>query len=406
MAKPGRKDKKAADGGTSAQPPSSGRPQKSTKGGAGGERSGGSHQTSQSSRSKASRPPVGTSVLFSSLCPTGDSLVSLAGIHHNASSIVHPEVLKLGLKIANGVIAGGVARCIGLLVALQAVIADYETPRDAELSRDLGQFIKPQIQFIVSCRPLNASMSNAINWLKHVIGGMDPALSDSEARASLIRSIDDYIKERIESSISAIAAFVASEIKDGDVVATYGYSTSVMRGISEAVDVHKTFSVIVIDAAPHFEGRRTSNLCLQLGLSVRYVLLPTANTVLSEANMLLVGCSALFCNGTLISRAGTSLCCLAAKYTNTPVLVCAETIKFRQGARMDALEKNERHIAVGEEERVGAKEGGNLQSQELALRYDATPMESLTAVVTEFGIIPPTSVVAIVREYSPQVLPS
>ena len=40
----------------------------------------------------------------------------------------HPEVLKLGLRYADGTITGANARCIAMLDMLRQMVADYTTP--------------------------------------------------------------------------------------------------------------------------------------------------------------------------------------------------------------------------------------------------------------------------------------
>ena len=44
------------------------------------------------------------------------------------ASTVHPAVLQLGLKYADGSITGANARCIAMLDMLRNLVQDYETP--------------------------------------------------------------------------------------------------------------------------------------------------------------------------------------------------------------------------------------------------------------------------------------
>ena len=46
----------------------------------------------------------------------------------------HPEVLKLGLRYADGSIKGANARCIAMLDMLRQVVEDYTTPAGMLLS--------------------------------------------------------------------------------------------------------------------------------------------------------------------------------------------------------------------------------------------------------------------------------
>jgi len=43
---------------------------------------------------------------------------------------IHPAILALGLKYAEGKIAGGNARCVAMLTAFKQVIKDYRCPLD------------------------------------------------------------------------------------------------------------------------------------------------------------------------------------------------------------------------------------------------------------------------------------
>ena len=114
-----------------------------------------------------------------------------------------------------------------------------------------------------------------------------------------------------------------------------------------------------------------------------------------------------------------------------PALVCCETYKFAERVLLDSIcfnELGDPDELIPESERVisdngagGGAEGGaegaataasTGTSAKLAdwrdiprlkllnLMYDATPMKYLTMVVTEVGVIPPTSVPAVIRENS------
>ena len=79
---------------------------------------------------------------------------------------LHPAVLTLGLKYAEGTITGSNARCVALMHAMKMVIKDYTTPPQKELARDLDARLKPYITFLRQCRTLSVSMGNAIRFLK------------------------------------------------------------------------------------------------------------------------------------------------------------------------------------------------------------------------------------------------
>lgn len=133
---------------------------------------------------------------------------------------IHPVVAKLGLQYAEGVIQGANARCVAMLNAFKAVIRDYHTPPAKTLNRDLESKLRPQIQYLVDCRPVGINMGNSINWLKATIAKLPPHLAEAEAKETLCAEIDGFIAERITLASAAISALGASKIADGDVIIT------------------------------------------------------------------------------------------------------------------------------------------------------------------------------------------
>jgi len=108
---------------------------------------------------------------------------------------------------------------------------------------------------------------------------------------------------------------------------------------------------------------------------------------------------------------------LIAKRLNIPVIVCCETYKFSDRYQLDSLTKNE----LGNPDRVlhndnkesssalvkmlnKSKHAASSSSQQplfsvYNLTFDLTPSELLDLVITEVGLIPPSSVAVIIREY-------
>ncbi len=94
---------------------------------------------------------------------------------------VHPAVVEVGLKYAEGTVSGSNARCVALLAVLRRVVLDYSTPPHKELSRDLDARLKPCITFLKQCRPLSVSMGNAIRFVKARVAAVTPGTGDQDA---------------------------------------------------------------------------------------------------------------------------------------------------------------------------------------------------------------------------------
>ncbi|XP_012369295.1 translation initiation factor eIF-2B subunit delta [Octodon degus] len=115
------------------------------------------------------RKDYGSKVSLFSHLPQYSRQNSLTQYMSIPSSVIHPAMVRLGLQYSQGLVSGSNARYIALLRALQQVIQDYTTPPNEELSRDLVTKLKPYISFLTQCRPLSASMYNAIKFLNKEI---------------------------------------------------------------------------------------------------------------------------------------------------------------------------------------------------------------------------------------------
>lgn len=332
---------------------------------------------------------------------------------------VHPSVLALGLKYAEGKISGGNARCVAMLTAFKHVIADYVTPMNKVLSRDLDKALRPLIQYLIDCRPHSISMGNAIRSLRSIISTTPPELSDDDAKKHILSEVEEYIQSRILLAMKAVSKHAQSKITDGDVVLTYARSNVVETILKEAHDVrHVRFRVVVADSRPHFEGKKLVKSLADAGLECTYVHVNALSYIMRDVTKVLLGASAFMSNGVAVGRVGTALVAMNAHDAGVPVLFCCETYKFSDRVQLDSITHNELRdpdelVSSSCTEKARSRSHGGSGSSHvlsdwrdlpnlklLNLVYDVTPIEYVSMVVTELGMIPPTSIPAILREYS------
>ncbi|NWT08530.1 EI2BD factor, partial [Vireo altiloquus] len=375
------------------------------------------------------------------------------------STVIHPAVVRLGLQYSQGIINGSNARCIALLEVFKQLIRDYSTPPNEELSRDLVAKLKPHISFLNQCRPLSASMGNAIKFLKKEISSLPDTLREEEAKEKLQDMIDKYLREKIVLAAEAISRSAFEKINDHDVILVYGCSSLVNRTLCDAhAKKGRAFRVIVVDSRPRLEGRETLRRLVRTGIHCTYVMINAISYVLPEVSKVLLGAHALLANGSVMSRVGTSQIALVSKAYNVPVLVCCETYKFCERVQTDSFVSNElgtasvsflppgtfsptpgHHLQAGAPDRQWwcvvlqgqdgevlslpliltvsplsaddpddlivlrkgqAQLGGWAENKSLRLLnlvYDVTPPELVDLVITDLGMIPCTSVPVVLR---------
>ncbi|XP_039301486.1 translation initiation factor eIF-2B subunit delta [Nilaparvata lugens] len=299
---------------------------------------------------------------------------------------LHPAIIKLGIQYESRIVCGSNARCVALLYALKKMLSDYCTPSKQEFARGVESVVARSLAYLDQCRPASVSMVNAVRHIKRHLTQIPNTLSDLQAKQKLYDVIDTYVREQIDVAGEAISNTVQKKITDGDVILTYGCSSLVRRILTESHKSGTKFSVIVADGAPWFEGREMLKRLVKEGLTCSYVPISAASFVMREASKVVVGAHALLANGCVVSRAGTSQLALLARSYNVAVLVCCETHKFSERVQTDAFVYNE----LGGVER-------EQKEKRLSLAYDLTPPDLVTAVVTEVGILPCTSVPVILR---------
>ncbi|CAI5719596.1 unnamed protein product [Hyaloperonospora brassicae] len=348
---------------------------------------------------------------------------------------VHPAVLALGLKYAEKKISGSNARCVAMITAFQQVIQDYVTPPDKQLGRDLDKRLRPLIQYLIDCRPHGIGMGNAIRRLRRVIGSSLPEWSEEEAKRRICEEMDDYVQTRILLASRVVSKNAQSKISAGDVILTYARANVVENLLLETAkcspEIAATLRVIVVDSRPHYEGRKLVSVLANAGLQCSYLQINALSYIMREVTKVFLGAAAFMSNGVAVARVGTALVAMTAHEANVPVLFCCETYKFSERVQLDAITHNElgdpdelvssyctdkprsrRRPGVGSAATDTASSsfvsGGHILSdwRDLAdlkllnLVYDVTPIDHVSMVVTELGMIPPTSIPAVLREYS------
>ncbi|KAG7508712.1 translation initiation factor eIF-2B subunit delta [Solea senegalensis] len=318
------------------------------------------------------------------------------------STVIHPAIVRLGLQYSQGIVAGSNARSVALLHAFKQVIMDYTTPPKEELSRDLVNKLKPYISFLNQCRPLSASMGNAIKYIKKEISYISSQDKEKEAKTKLLNCIESYISDKIIIAAIAIAKYSIEKISEGDVILVYGCSSLVNHILCEAFEKGIKFHVIVVDSRPRLEGREALRRLVKKGISCTYVLISAVSYILPEVSKVFLGAHALLANGYVMSRVGTSQIALVAKAFNVPVLVCCETYKFCERVQTDSFVSNELDdpddLIVTRKGKTQLEDWQQVKSLGLLnLVYDVTPPDFVDLVITELGMIPCTSVPVVLR---------
>ena len=334
---------------------------------------------------------------------------------------LHPATIKIGLLYRQGLIREDDDRTAALLAAFCNIIEDYKTPPNKNLSWDLDKHIRIQVQHLVSCRQHNMGMGNLIKYLRATVSKISPEMNEAEAKKLIISKLHSFLEEKILYSREIITDLISKSntiIHENDVVMTFGSSPLLRQILIETAKV-KSYKLIIIDTRPLNEGLLTLELLSPL-ISCTYTSLMGVSSLLRTTNKVLLGASALLSNGAMFAPAGTAMVASLAKSFGIPVIVACEGYKFCEKVQVDSIVYNElgsiNEIAIidtfsteenatipqlklGYQGILETKTNENqLAYNIINLRYDLTPINNISAIATETGLIPPTSIPVLLRE--------
>lgn len=335
------------------------------------------------------------------------SLTKKVGFSESDAKKVHPAILTLGLRYAEGIIRGADARCVAMLQAFSEVIRDFVVPQGDSFPRALTKHLNPQFDYLTTCRTHAVTMGNAFVHLKHAISKIPPEMSEARAKKDIIGVMDDFVNTNVVLAAKEIAKEGEKLIADGDVVLTFARSSVVEQVLLYAHEKGKNFEVVVIGARPHHEAVQLLKRLVSAKIRCRYGQLASISYLLQDCSKVILGAGALFSNGAVLARAGTAMVAMMARTQRKPVLVCAESYKFSERVQLDSVVFNE----LGDpEELIMSDSSPNTPRDPLCdwrdtsslkllnLSYDVTLSEFVDVIVTETGNLPPSSVPVILRE--------
>ncbi|KAG0715882.1 Translation initiation factor eIF-2B subunit delta [Chionoecetes opilio] len=327
--------------------------------------------------------------------------------HEVNSDSVHPAVLSLGLKMKYGVVEGSTARVVSMLAAFKRFISDYRTPDSCDLSRDMADKLKPNVDFLHACRPHAIAMDNAIRSVKHKINSIDPATPEAQAKDELRGDIDVYVEENIVLASSTIASHATSLIHN-DVLLTFGYSALVCDVVEAVVKAGGKVSVVVADYSQPPSGATMVQCLERLGVTTYYRLVTDLSHIMSKVTKVVVEAEAVMMNGAVQAMCGTACLALAAATHHKPFIVLCQTYKFCNMDLTDSLVVNElgdanSMVSCASQNHCGVladwRDTQNLNVVRLV--YDVTPASLVTVLVTEQSVLPTSAVPVIIhRKYA------
>ncbi|MEM3404051.1 MAG: ribose 1,5-bisphosphate isomerase [Nitrososphaeria archaeon] len=286
--------------------------------------------------------------------------------------------------------AGRIAR------AAVKALGDYGTSLDVGVSSEFVAKIREAGEYLKGARPTAVSLPNAINY---VVLNFEKEAKDMEDVASLKRVLKKYCElfvERSESAVEKIGLIGARLIQDGDTILTHCNSEAAISVILTAHNQQKNIKVFCTETRPKGQGYLTSSKLAKNGVDVTLIVDSAVNFFIKKVDQVVVGADAIYVNGAVVNKVGTSQVALVANQAKCRFMVAAESYKIAPNTFVgESIPIEERSP-----DEIAPKEWAQ-ENKEVKIRnpsFDITPPKYIDSIITEVGIFPPEGIILLYKE--------
>ncbi len=245
-----------------------------------------------------------------------------------------------------------------------------------QCSQSAPEAVPEAARGLLAAQPAMAPM---FNLTRRVIEGKDVSAACS-----------DFL-ETMEREAALVAANAARLVEEGTAVMTHSFSSTVLEALREALHGGKKFSVICTESRPVCEGVALAASLGMEGISTSVITDAAVYRFLPGTRMVWVGADSISPRG-VVNKTGTSLLALAAREFGVPVYVLCGSDKFLPGSYQPPPEepRDPHEIVDRDLPWVTAQN----------YYFDLTPLEYVTGVATDAGILRPEELLEKLRALS------
>lgn len=233
---------------------------------------------------------------------------------------------------------------------------------------------------LIAAQPAMVPLRQLAN---RILKGLEGAGDIPCGRELASRAARDFELE-MERASRQVAERVAGLLWDGQVLLTHSYSSTLLASLRQAAQMGRKLRVICTESRPLCEGQRLAERLADTGLPVTLIADGAAFQLLPRADLILVGGDALTPAG-LTNKIGTYGLALAARSLGLPFYALCGREKLWPLPLPASPEEQLR-----EAEELWPHAPSTVQV--LNFYFDQTPLELLTAVVTQDGPLSPEGI--------------
>ena len=261
----------------------------------------------------------------------------------------------------------------------------------------VDQFLLEQKEIggrLMLVRPAMAPVFNIVSRLLGTIAGKSTEMDLDSIRRLTISKSDEVVTHSLQA-IAQIAEYGSGLIADSDRIMTHSYSSTVVAVLKRAFTKHRNIEVIATRSGPGRTGERIAQQLGLYGIPVTFIDDVAMGLYISTVNKVVVGADRVCADGKVVNGIGTYQLALAAARTSIPFYVLCETLKFDPRLRGDEVDLEEKDPSE-------VVEPGSLPPEVRVKNpyFDITPLELVSGIVTENGLLAPEEVVSYFEKQS------
>jgi ribose 1,5-bisphosphate isomerase len=306
--------------------------------------------------------------------------------------MAHEDVLKAVEDVRIRQMRGGTIVTHAALMALRSAALKSKASSSKEFYTELEE----NTIYLTKIRASSIPLANGIRYVvSEVQKSMEHGANVQELKQVISEAATTFDR-KLEESIKDIAEIGARRLKDGDVIMTHGYSSSVIAILKKAHQQGKRLRVFVTETRPELEGRDVARELAAEGIDTTLIIDSAVSHFIEESDKVLVGAEAVAANGAIVNKIGTATIAAVAHGARVRVYAAASTYKFSPETMLGELieiEERDPSFVLDDPE---MRKLPNIKVRNPA--FDVTSPQDIDLIITERGVIPPQAAIMIVRE--------
>jgi ribose 1,5-bisphosphate isomerase len=242
---------------------------------------------------------------------------------------------------------------------------------------------------------------NGVKFVRYFFDKEFPVLPEVSTMKQRLDGFCEEYLEMISESKKNIVEKSKEYLKNYDNIFTHCHSSTVETLIKELAQGDKEFEVVCTETRPRLQGRITAKNLVNAGIKTTMITDSAADSfIINRGNVLVdaifIGCDQIVKGGHVINKIGSWSIAISAHYADKPVYIITPLLKMEIDSYKGKVE-----IEVREDTEIWPDAPKGLEIYNPA--FEIVDNVLITGFVTEFGIVKPSEVDAVVMEKYPWI---